>query len=68
MEPGLTDGQRTHLQALIGSLDRDGLLKLMAMVEARLAELEEELEPIQEPSSNGSARARLEEEGGSSSR
>ena len=55
---GLTDGQRSHLQALTGLLDREGLLELMAMAEARLAELDEELEPVQETSSNGSGKAK----------
>lgn len=52
---GLTEGQRSHLQSLIdardqqrasmerliASLDRDGLLELITLAEARLAELEQ---------------------------
>ena len=60
---GLTDGQRSLSQRLIASLDRDGLLELMAMAEARLAELEEELDPIQETSSNGSGKAKAGADG-----
>ena len=55
MEPGLTAGQRSHLQALVGLLDKEGLLELLAMVEGRLEEIEEEPAPIQETSSSGPA-------------
>lgn len=55
MEPGLTEGQRSHLQALVGLLDKEGLLELLAMVEDRLAEIEDEPAPIQETSSSGPA-------------
>ena len=52
------DQQRASMERLIVSLDRDGLQELIAMAEARLAELDEELEPVQEPSSNGSSKAK----------
>lgn len=44
----LTDARREHFQILINHLDQEGCLELIAMVEARLAELQEEQE-IQEP-------------------
>ena len=39
---GLTQGQREHLSALMGILDREALLELRGLVDDRLAELEEE--------------------------
>ena len=43
------DQQRASMERLIASLDRDGLLELIMLAEARLAELEEEQDG-QEPS------------------
>ena len=60
---GLTDGQRSHLQALMGLLDREAILELMAMAEARLVEIEEELEPLQETSSKGSSNSQAGADG-----
>lgn len=43
------DQQRASMERMIASLDRDGLLELIMLAEARLAELEEEQDG-QEPS------------------
>lgn len=57
----LTDARREHLQILIGLMDQEGLLELIAMAESRLAELEEQ--EIQEPPETSS---RQEAKGGGS--
>lgn len=52
------DQQRAAAQRLIASLDRDGLLELIMLAEARLAELDKELEPVQETSSGPAGKTR----------
>lgn len=49
------DVAESLFHGIVRLLDREGLLELLAMVQSRLAEMEEELEPIQEPSSSGPA-------------
>lgn len=44
---GLTEGQRQHLEALIGLLDREGLLELRGLVDTRLSELEQPTQPAE---------------------
>lgn len=51
------DRQRASMERLIASLDRDGLLELIMLAEARLAEIEDGQEPAQETSSRGSSKA-----------
>jgi len=46
-EEGLTQGQREHLETLIGLLDKGGLLELRGLVDSRLAELEEGERPAE---------------------
>ena len=50
-------GQRKHLVALIGFLDRDGLLDLRGLVDDRLAELEGQEQEIEDCSGEPAGQA-----------
>ena len=57
MEQGLTQGQREHLETLIGLLDREALLELRGLIDERLAELEEPEAQEREPEEAQEAKA-----------